>query len=111
MQAALPRMPDGGSIILNGLVVGSKGVSAGSIYAATKAAIRSFARTWTTDSKERKIRVNVVTPGPIQQKAWKACWEAARPERHAVHSSPPVSRLVVWEGRKRSLMPGLPGKR
>src|ERR1700684_2563000 len=62
VQAALPLMPDGGRIILNGSVVGSKGLPAGSVYAATKAAIRSFARTWTTDLKERKIRVNVVSP-------------------------------------------------
>ena len=66
VQAALPLMPDGGSIILNGSVVGSKGLPANSVYAATKAAIRSFARTWTTDLKQRKIRVNVVSPGPIQ---------------------------------------------
>jgi NAD(P)-dependent dehydrogenase (short-subunit alcohol dehydrogenase family) len=46
--------------------VGSKGLPATSVYAATKAAIRSFARTWTTDLKERKIRVNAVSPGPIQ---------------------------------------------
>src|SRR5260370_28553571 len=65
VQAALPLMPDGGSIILNGSVVGSKGLPAGSVYAATKAAVRSFARTWTTDLKQRKIRVNVVSPGPI----------------------------------------------
>jgi NAD(P)-dependent dehydrogenase (short-subunit alcohol dehydrogenase family) len=50
VQTALPLMPDGGSIILNGSVVGSKGLPANSVYAATKAAVRSFARTWTTDS-------------------------------------------------------------
>jgi NAD(P)-dependent dehydrogenase (short-subunit alcohol dehydrogenase family) len=66
VQTALPLMPDGGSIILNGSVVGSKGLPANSVYAATKAAVRSFARTWTTDLKQRKIRVNVVSPGPIQ---------------------------------------------
>jgi NAD(P)-dependent dehydrogenase (short-subunit alcohol dehydrogenase family) len=66
VQTALPLMPDGGSIILNGSVVGSKGLPANSVYAATKAAVRSFARTWTTDLKQRRIRVNVVSPGPIQ---------------------------------------------
>ena len=66
VQAALPLMPDGGSIILNGSVVGSKGLPANSVYAATKAAVRSFARTWTTDLRQGKIRVNVVSPGPIQ---------------------------------------------
>jgi NAD(P)-dependent dehydrogenase (short-subunit alcohol dehydrogenase family) len=66
VQTALPLMSDGGSVILNGSVVGIKGLPANSVYAATKAAVRSFARTWTTDLKQRKIRVNVVSPGPIQ---------------------------------------------
>ncbi len=64
-QKALPLMPDGSAIVLNGSVVGSKGFAANTVYAATKAAVRSFARTWTTDLKERRIRVNVVSPGPI----------------------------------------------
>jgi NAD(P)-dependent dehydrogenase (short-subunit alcohol dehydrogenase family) len=59
-------MPDGGSIILNASIVGIKGFAAMSVYSATKAAVRSFARTWTTDLKDRKIRVNVVSPGPIE---------------------------------------------
>ena len=65
VQKALPLMPDGGSIILNASVVGSKGLSSNSIYSATKAAVRSFARTWTTDLKSRRIRVNAVSPGTI----------------------------------------------
>jgi NAD(P)-dependent dehydrogenase (short-subunit alcohol dehydrogenase family) len=63
VQKALPLIPDGGSIILNSSVVGSKGLPANSVYSATKAAIRSFARTWTTDLKARHIRVNAVSPG------------------------------------------------
>jgi NAD(P)-dependent dehydrogenase (short-subunit alcohol dehydrogenase family) len=66
VQEALPLIPNGGSIILTGSVVGSKGFEAGAVYSATKAAIRSFARTLTSDLKARKIRVNVVSPGPIQ---------------------------------------------
>ena len=66
VQKALPLLPDGASIILNSSVVGSKGLSANSVYAATKAAIRSFARTWTTDLKARRIRVNAVSPGSIE---------------------------------------------
>ena len=58
-------MPDGGSIILNASIVGSKGLPSNSVYSATKAAIRSFARTWTTDLKDRRIRVNAVSPGAI----------------------------------------------
>ena len=65
VQKALPLMPDGASIVLNASVVGSKGLPANSVYAATKAAVRSFARTWTTDLKSRRIRVNAVSPGPI----------------------------------------------
>jgi len=65
VQKALPLLPDGASIILNASVVGSKGFPANSVYSATKAAIRSFARTWTMDLRDRRIRVNAVSPGPI----------------------------------------------
>src|SRR5436189_964134 len=65
VQKALPLMPDGGSIILNASIVGIKGFSANSVYSATKAAVRSFARTWTTDLKDRRIRVHAVSPGAI----------------------------------------------
>ena len=65
VQKALPLMPDGASIILNASIVASKGLTANSVYSATKAAVRSFARTWTTDLKHRRIRVNAVSPGPI----------------------------------------------
>lgn len=65
VQKALPLIPNGGSIVVMSSVVGSKGLPANTVYAATKAAIRSFARTWTTDLKERKIRVNAISPGPV----------------------------------------------
>src|ERR1700730_1839241 len=65
VQKALPLFQDGGSIILNASIVASKGMEAFSVYSATKAAVRSFARCWTVDLKSRKIRVNVVSPGPI----------------------------------------------
>src|SRR6266478_5951108 len=65
VQKALPLLPDGASIILNSSVVGSKGLPINSVYSATKAAIRSFARTWTADLKNRRIRVNAVSPGSI----------------------------------------------
>jgi NAD(P)-dependent dehydrogenase (short-subunit alcohol dehydrogenase family) len=65
VQKALPLLPDGASIILNASIVGSKGLPANSVYSATKAAVRSFARTFTTDLKARKIRVNTISPGPI----------------------------------------------
>ena len=63
VQKALPLMPDGASIVLNASIVGSKGVPANSVYGATKAAVRSFARTWTAELKDRRIRVNAVSPG------------------------------------------------
>ena len=66
VQQAAPLMADGGSIILTGSVAGSKGFEADSVYGAPKAAIRSFARSLTADLKARKIRVNVLSPGPIQ---------------------------------------------
>ncbi len=66
VQKALPLIPKGGSVILNASVAGVKGMPAFSVYSATKAAVRSFARSWTTDLKERGVRVNVISPGPIE---------------------------------------------
>src|SRR6476659_5299938 len=65
VQKALPLFHDGGSIILNASIASSKGYEALSVYDATKAAIRSFARSWTLDLKHRHIRVNAISPGPI----------------------------------------------
>ncbi|MFM0378733.1 glucose 1-dehydrogenase [Paraburkholderia strydomiana] len=65
VQKLLPLVPDGGSIILNASIASSKGMEAFSVYWATKAAVRSLARTLTTDLKARKIRVNAISPGPI----------------------------------------------
>jgi NAD(P)-dependent dehydrogenase (short-subunit alcohol dehydrogenase family) len=65
VQKALPIFKDGGSIILNASIVSIKANPGFSVYSATKAAVRSFARCWTVDLKERKIRVNTLSPGPI----------------------------------------------
>jgi len=65
VQKALPLLQDGGSIVLTSSIAGSKGLEAFSVYGASKAAVRSFARTWTVDLKSRKIRVNAISPGPI----------------------------------------------
>ena len=66
VQKALPLFHDnGGSIILNASIAASKGMETSTVYSATKAAIRSFARTWTVELKHRKIRVNAISPGPI----------------------------------------------
>lgn len=64
VQKALPLMHAGGSIILNGSTTGVKGTAALSIYSATKAAVRNFARSWALDLKGTGIRVNVLSPGP-----------------------------------------------
>jgi len=70
VQKAIPLFKDeGGSIILNSSIAASKGVEGFSVYSASKAAIRSFARTWTVDLRHRKIRVNAVSPGMIDTKA------------------------------------------
>lgn len=69
VQKALPLLPDGGSIILNASIASLKGMAAMSVYSATKAAVRSFARSWTVDLKDRRIRVNAISPGPIETPA------------------------------------------
>src|ERR1700691_214039 len=69
VQKAVPLLPDGASIILNASIAGSKGLATYSVYSATKAAVRSFARTWTTDLKDRRIRVNAISPGSIDTPA------------------------------------------
>lgn len=66
VQKALPLLADGAAVIMTSSVVNTKGMAGFSVYAATKAAVRSFARTLTTELKDRKIRVNVVSPGPIE---------------------------------------------
>ncbi|CAF3820974.1 unnamed protein product [Rotaria sp. Silwood1] len=70
VQKVLPLIADGGSIILNGGASSVKGIPAGSVLCATRAANRSFARCWSMDLKERKIRVNVISPGAIDTRAW-----------------------------------------
>ena len=65
VQKALPLMPAGAAIVINGSMVSIKGFPAFGVYSATKAALRSFARTWSVDLKGRNIRVNVVSPGTV----------------------------------------------
>ena len=71
VQKALPLMSAGSAIVLNGSMVSVKGMPAFGVYAATKAALRSFARTWASDLKPRQIRVNVVAPGTIVTPGYK----------------------------------------
>jgi NAD(P)-dependent dehydrogenase (short-subunit alcohol dehydrogenase family) len=66
VQKALPLMKDGGSIFMTGSIASIKGFPAFGVYNATKAAVRSFARTWVNDLEARNIRVNVLSPGPVE---------------------------------------------
>ena len=96
VQKTLPLLPDGASIILNASIVGSKGLPANSVYSATKAATRSFARTWTTDLKDRRIRVNAVSPGPIDTPGLNnlvASTGAGEQRLKAISSNVPLGRL------------------
>lgn len=78
VQSALPLMGPGGSIILIGSSTGDMGFPGFSVYAATKAAVRSFARTWTLELAPRAIRVNVVSPGPIDTALYRDAPEEVR---------------------------------
>jgi NAD(P)-dependent dehydrogenase (short-subunit alcohol dehydrogenase family) len=96
VQKALPLMPDGASIVLNASIVGSKGLAMNSVYSATKAAIRSFARTWTTDLKDRHIRVNAVSPGAIDTPGLNdllASSEAGDQRKKMIFGLTPLGRL------------------
>ena len=96
VQKALPLLPDGASIILNASIVASKGFSSNSVYSATKAAVRSFARTWTTDLRDRRIRVNAVSPGSTDTPGLSdllASSETGHQRLKMISSSVPLGRL------------------
>jgi NAD(P)-dependent dehydrogenase (short-subunit alcohol dehydrogenase family) len=96
VQKALPLLADGASIILNASIVASKGFAANSVYSASKAAIRSFARTWTTDLKDRRIRVNAVSPGPIDTPGLSellASSETGQQRAKTISTTVPLGRL------------------
>jgi NAD(P)-dependent dehydrogenase (short-subunit alcohol dehydrogenase family) len=96
VQKALPLMPDGASIILNASIVASKGLPSNSVYSATKAAVRSFARTWTTDLKDRRIRVNAVSPGATDTPGLSnllASAEVGEDRMKMIFNSVPLGRL------------------
>jgi len=96
VQKALPLLPDGASIILNASIVGSKGLASNSVYSASKAAVRSFARTWTTDLKARHIRVNAVSPGPIDTTALRELYgstEVGKQRMANISNIVPMGRL------------------
>jgi len=92
VQKALPLMPDGASIILNASIVASKGTPEWSVYSATKAAVRSFARTWTSDLKGRRIRVNAVSPGYTDTPPWRSM-KAAEQVIRTISNGIPLGRF------------------
>lgn len=100
VQKALPLMPNGGAIVLNASIVGSKGFAANSVYSATKAAVRSFARTWTTDLKDRRIRVNAVSPGTVDTPGLRdllASSEVGEQRKKMISAAVPVGRFGLPE--------------
>ena len=84
VQKALPLMKEGGAIILTGSTIGSMGTPAFSVYSATKAAVRNFARSWSLDLKGRGIRVNVLSPGAT-----------STPELHGIAGTPEQDRAMT----------------
>src|SRR6202046_1656554 len=96
VQKALALLPHGASAILNASIVGSKGPAANSVYSATKAAVRSFARTWTTDLKARHIRVNAISPGPIDTEGLRELFgsaQAGQDRLKSIGTTVPLGRL------------------
>jgi NAD(P)-dependent dehydrogenase (short-subunit alcohol dehydrogenase family) len=96
VQKALPLLADGGSIILASSIVGSKGLPANSVYSATKAAVRSFARTWTTELKSRRIRVNAISPGSTDTPGFNellSSGETGQQRRKTIANIVPLGRL------------------
>jgi NAD(P)-dependent dehydrogenase (short-subunit alcohol dehydrogenase family) len=96
VQKVLPLLAEGASVIMIGSIAGSKGLPAFSVYNAAKAAIRSFARSWTVDLKDRKIRVNTLSPGPIDTPGLNAVAtneEEVRKFKTGLASTVPMGRL------------------
>jgi NAD(P)-dependent dehydrogenase (short-subunit alcohol dehydrogenase family) len=96
VQKALPLLRDGAVIVLNASIVASKGFSSNSVYSASKSAVRSFARTWTTDLKDRGIRVNAVSPGPIDTPGLRelfASSETGQARNKMISQAVPLGRL------------------
>ncbi|WP_413721164.1 SDR family NAD(P)-dependent oxidoreductase [Sodalis sp. RH24] len=97
VQKALPLMSAGGAVVLTGSGAGSKGFANLSVYSATKAAIRSLARTWTTDLKSQGIRVNVVSPGMVLTPAMQTYLQNNAGAEEWMQQTIPFGRLATTE--------------
>lgn len=107
VQKALPLLSEGGSIILNASVVGSKGLPANSVYAATKAAVRSLARTLTTDLKARRIRVNAISPGVTDTPGLHHLLESSdtgKQRKQMISSTVPLARFATPDEIAKAVM-------
>lgn len=104
VQKALPLMSAGGAVVLAGSGAGSKGFANLSVYSATKAAIRSFARTWTTDLKSRGIRVNVVSPGMVLTPAMRTYLDNNEGAEDWMRQAIPFGRLADTEEIARAVL-------
>jgi NAD(P)-dependent dehydrogenase (short-subunit alcohol dehydrogenase family) len=94
VQKALPLMTAGSTVVLNGSIAGSKGLPGQSLYNASKAAVRSFARSWTNDLKQQGIRVNVVSPGGTETRLIRSYLDAQPAVEDALNKSVPLGRLA-----------------
>ena len=97
VQQALPLMTQGGVIVLNGSIAGSKAYPGQSLYNASKAAVRSFARSWTNDLKDRGIRVNVVSPGGTETRLIRSFFDKTPGAEQEVVKGVPLGRLARLE--------------
>lgn len=93
VQKALPLMSAGSTIVLNGSIAGSRGLPDQSLYNASKAAVRSLARSWTADLKARGIRVNVVAPGGTETRIIRSYLDTRPGAEDALNAGVPLGRL------------------
>ena len=104
VQKALPLMTEGGVIVLNGSIAGSKAYPAQSLYNASKAAVRSLARSWTNDLKERGIRVNVVSAGATETRLIRSFFDNTPGAEEGVIKGVPLGRLGRLEEVARAVL-------
>lgn len=104
VQKALPLMSEGGVIVLNGSIAGSKSYPGQSLYNASKAAVRSFARSWTNDLKDRGIRVNVVSPGGTETRMIRSFFDDNPGAEEEIVKSVPLGRLARLDEVARAVL-------